>query len=339
MVEILKKPVTGPSVWQRAQVEDASQWTYVLDEGMRAEILEAAERINGQGLTVWDLDRRSVPLERAGKLVAECVEQLEHGFGLAMLRGVPTEGLSVADAQVVMGVIGLHLGTAVAQNGHGDRVVSIRDYGKGRLNSKTIRGYQTNESLPWHSDAPDIAALLCLAQAKHGGEFHVASAMHIYNTLLAEAPELLGLYYAGVFFDYRGEEPPGEPPAYRNAIYGYHNGQLSCRYFLRNFADSGTAKLGFQQPEVEKLALDTFEEIASRPENHVSMRLEPGDMQLVDDNVTVHRRGAYSDEEDGSTDSSRHLLRLWINVENGREFPTSLSTHRWGMKAAAKPTN
>ncbi|MEK8145624.1 hypothetical protein NKH18_42835 [Streptomyces sp. M10(2022)] len=46
-----------------------------------------------------------------------------------------------------------------------------------------------------------------MQQAQHGGEFYVASAMQIYNDLLEEAPELLGLYYAGVFYDYRGEEP------------------------------------------------------------------------------------------------------------------------------------
>ncbi|MEK8145625.1 TauD/TfdA family dioxygenase [Streptomyces sp. M10(2022)] len=93
--------------------------------------------------------------------------------------------------------------------------------------------------------------------------------------------------------------------------------------------------MGFSQSEAEKLALDTFEAIAAREENYVPMRLEPGDMQLVDDNTTVHRRAAYSDAQDGATDTTRHLLRLWINVENGREFPDFMSTHRWGMRQAA----
>ncbi|EFE75792.1 TauD/TfdA family dioxygenase [Streptomyces filamentosus] len=335
MTHILKEPVTGPSAWRRADVEDSSQWTYILDEKMRKEILESAEKIAANGDDVWSLSRTSVPLSRSADLFARCVDELENGRGLAMVRGVPIEGLSLEEAHTVFGVVGLHLGKAVPQNGRGDRVVSIKDHGIGRLNSKTVRGYQTNEALPFHSDAPDIAALLCLQQAQQGGEFYVASAMQIYNTLLEEAPELLGLYYAGIFYDYRGEEPPGEPPAYKNAIFGYHNNQLTCRYFLRQFADSAPAKLGFFQSEAEKLALDTFEEIAAREENYVSMRLAPGDMQLVDDNITVHRRAAYSDEADGATDTTRHLLRLWINVENGREFPQFVSTHRWGMKRAA----
>ncbi|MEV6947470.1 TauD/TfdA family dioxygenase [Streptomyces sp. NPDC051172] len=302
---------------------------------MRKEIIESAEKVSANGDDVWSLSRAAVPLSRSADLFARCVDELENGRGLAVVKGVPIEGLSTEEARTVFGVMGLHLGTAVPQNGRGERVVSIKDHGIGRLDSKTVRGYQTNEALSFHSDASDIAALLCLQQAQHGGEFFVASAMQIYNTILEEAPELLGIYYAGMFYDYRGDEPPGEPPAYKNAIFGYHEGRLTCRYFLRQFADSALAKLGFFQSEAEKLALDTFEEIAAREENHVSMRLEPGDMQLVDQNITVHSRAAYSDDVDGRTDTTRHLLRLWVNVENGREYPRFMSTHRWGMQRAA----
>jgi hypothetical protein len=34
---------------------------------------------------MWSLDRQAVPLPWTGGLMAECVDQLENGFGLAMV--------------------------------------------------------------------------------------------------------------------------------------------------------------------------------------------------------------------------------------------------------------
>ena len=129
-------------------------------------------------------------------------------------------------------------------------------------------------------------------------------------------------------------EPVTGPSVWRredNAIFGYYGGEVICRYFLRQFAESGPERLGLTLSPVQREAIDAFEEVPLRAESHVSMRLEPGDLQLVDDNVTVHRRTAYEDG-DVAEDARRHLLRMWINVHDGRQFPTFMSTHRWGME-------
>ncbi len=334
MTSIRTEPVTGPSVWRREDVEDPAGWTYELTGAMRAEVTRAAETLAAAG-TVGTATRDDIDLPLVGPLVKQLVDQLEHGRGLVLLKGVPVEGLTLPEAHAVYWALGAHLGISVAQNGRGEKIVSIRDHGIGKLSSKTVRGYQTNESLPFHSDAPDLAALLCLRQAQVGGVFSVASAHHIYNELLRTAPELLGVYYAGFFYDYRGEEPPGQPPVYHNAVFGHYGGEIICRYFLRQFADSAPGKLGLTLSPVQVEALDAFEAIALQEDNHVSMRLEPGDLQLVDDNTTVHRRSAYDDPGVTDDGSRRHLLRLWINVHDGREFPAFMSTHRWGMRQAA----
>ena len=330
MTSIRTEPITGPSVWRREDVEDPAGWTYELTGPMRAEVTRAAEKLTEDG-TVTLASRDDVDLPLVGPLIKRIVDQLEHGRGLALLKGVPIEGLTVPEAQAVAWALGTHLGVGVRQNGRGDRIVSIKDRGVAIKASTTVRGYQTNESLPYHSDAPDLAALLCLRQAEAGGVFSVASAHHIYNEILRTKRELLGVYYAGFLYDYRGDEPPGEPPAYPNAVFGYYNGEVICRYFLRQFAESGPERMGLTLTPVQREALDAFEEVPAREESHVSMRLEPGDLQLVDDNVTVHRRSAY-EHGDVPVESRRHLLRMWINVHDARQFPTFMSTHRWGMK-------
>ena len=45
---------------------------------------------------------------------------------------------------------------------------------------------------------------------------------------------------------------------------------------------------------------------------------EPGDLQLINNHVTYHARGAF---EDDSNDQGRLLLRLWLSVPNSRPLP------------------
>ena len=153
MTSIRTEPVTGPSVWRREDVEDPAEWTYELSGAMRAEVSRAA------GIATRTYETEDVDLPLVGPLVKQLVDQLEHGRGLVLLKGVPVDGLTVAEAHAVYWALGAHLGTSVAQNGRGEKIVSIRDHGIGKLSGKTVRGYQTNESLPFHSDAPDLAAL------------------------------------------------------------------------------------------------------------------------------------------------------------------------------------
>lgn len=228
-------------------------------------------------------------------------------------------------------------GNSVPQNGKGERIVSIRDYRAGTLDKPTVRGYQTTESLPFHTDAPDTVALLCLRESHSDGEFFVASAMIIGNDLLERHRELIGLYYSGYYYDYRSEQPEGELPAYSNAIFGYFNDELTCRYFLRQFAESGPLTMGLHLSDVEREALDAFEAVAENERNHFAMRLAPGDLQLVDDNTTVHRRAWYEDPN-ASEGEGRYMLRLWTSVRGGRDFPTFMSTHRRGIRATATTT-
>lgn len=44
----------------------------------------------------------------------ELVRQLEHGYGLTLLKGVPIEGLTLPEAHAVYWALGAHLGVAGA---------------------------------------------------------------------------------------------------------------------------------------------------------------------------------------------------------------------------------
>jgi hypothetical protein len=99
-------------------------------------------------------------------------------------------------------------------------------------------------------------------------------------------------------------------------------------------------------------ALAKIREVADRPGVAIRARLAPGDVQVLNNHVTLHARGAYRDWEgdeaeasgDGGSGSSgsasagrqRHLLRLWLAARPGEgAFPLPESfKHLWHETAS-----
>jgi len=63
------------------------------------------------------------------------------------------------------------------------------------------------------------------------------------------------------------------------------------------------------------------------------MMFEPGDIQLLNNHVCVHARTGFEDYEE--SDRKRHLLRLWLSVENSRELDAALKPTYGDVRAGA----
>ena len=74
-------------------------------------------------------------------------------------------------------------------------------------------------------------------------------------------------------------------------------------------------------------ALDLFDDLANDPELHLTMRLQPGDMQFVYNHAQLHDRTGFTDAPD--PDQRRHLLRLWLSIDGDRALPDCF-TQRYG---------
>ncbi len=57
------------------------------------------------------------------------------------------------------------------------------------------------------------------------------------------------------------------------------------------------------------------------------MSLKPGDMQFVYNHSQLHDRTGFLDWPDSS--KRRHMMRLWLSIENDRPLPPSLK-QRYG---------
>ena len=72
--------------------------------------------------------------------------------------------------------------------------------------------------------------------------------------------------------------------------------------------------------------------LAAMEEFHVAMCLEPGDMQFLHNHQIMHARDAFRD----SDTARRHLLRLWLSVDD-HEGGCATAEGQLGSFAAVAP--
>ena len=140
----------------------------------------------------------------------------------------------------------------------------------------------------------------------------VANSVSIHNQLVREAPELAAEFYSPQPFDFRGEQPKGGLGWYTVPIFSECAGRLFVRcippYTLASQRHADAPRL----TDNAKRALARVVELANDPRHHVAMRLEPGDMQFINNYHVMHGRTAYQDDRGAS--SVRHLKRLWLET-------------------------
>jgi hypothetical protein len=307
---ILKQPVTGPSAWTAKDYIDDTSYIHHLTEQDLADIKAGLAQLKVHGKQFPHFGQQDFPLQHLATKLTQLVDDLENGRGFFLLRGLPLEQFTQEQQHTIYYGIGLHLGIPVGQNPRGDILGAVENVGD--PNDKQTRVYETNLFLPYHTDPSDVVGLLSLRKAKQGGLSSLVSSAAIYNQILSEYPEYLGLYYKTYYYAHLGKQRPTPSP-----LFSYHKGKLSCRY-LRQYIELGHEMLEHPLSQVELKALDIFDEIMLREEMRLNMMLEPGDMQFANNYLVLHSRNSFEDHED--VNQRRKLLRLWLKMPNAREL-------------------
>lgn len=328
MSAILIEPVTGPVAWSGHELDRDVSWIQPLSERDLTELAAAARSALARGVAIEALTRADFPLPSLGPKLAAIGTELESGRGFALLRGIPVDRFRHDELAAMYWGIGTHLGEAIPQNAKGDLLGHVRDEGL-TLDDPQARGYQTRAAQSLHVDRCDVVGLLCRRKARSGGLSRIVSSMRIYNELLRRAPWYVGVLYKAFAIDMRGEQQPGEPPVYYRPVFSYYDGTLSCGCNYTYIRD-GQRRIGQPLTAVEIEALDTFYAIA---EEHVlTMDLEPGDVQFLNNYVLLHDRTGYDDYEE--PDRKRHMMRLWLNVPNRRKLAPDFGTYTFARAEA-----
>lgn len=310
------RPVEGSAVWTGDDLVRNQDWIWKLSDAELAEIDDAVVHARGLGKPVLRIDMEDFPLPSFAHRLQRMSDEMENGRGFVLLRGFPPS-YTREDMEFAYWGIGRHLGTAVTQGGRGELLGLVQDEGGASASRTKIRHSKTTLRIRVHADRADWVGLLCVRNAKSGGESLVVSAAAIHNAILERRPDLIDVFYNDVYHSRQGDQAAGEAPAYPKPMFGFRDG-----YFAGQFSPL-YVRTAQEFPEVPRLtprqteALEVFETLAH--ELALSMAFEPGDMQFLNNHLTYHSRTAFEDHPE--PERKRLLLRLWLAPPNSRPLP------------------
>ena len=308
------EPVDHPGAWRAADFADLGSISFELESRHLRALDRALAAARATGRPIETLRREDFPLAGIHEDLESIRERVQNKSGIVLLRGLPVSRYSRDDLCRMFWGLGTHFGHAVSQSLMGDRLGHVTNVSG---DNPAERGYRSRRELNMHTDSDDLLMMLCLRNAKRGGQSRFVSALTVYNELLNSHPECLAPLMRGFRYHWRGEQAEGEDPItrFRVPVFSHCKGALSC-VFLRAFIDMAAEELGEPLSGEEKTALDTFEALCERADLQLAINLKPGDAYLVNNYTTLHSRTAFVDHE--RAEDRRYLLRLWLKAVNGR---------------------
>lgn len=339
MATMTAQPLEGPAAWRGADLARTTDWIWPISAAAAGELDAALQGVKRRGLAWRDIRREDFPIPGFARTLAEVQRELEDGRGVVLLRGLPVEGYTEDELRQLYFGIGAHLGAARYQNSRGELIGEVRDEVRvyGEVSQPVMPGrdaaapptsrYKARSSGPlrFHTDRTDVVALLCVRQARAGGQSKVVSSVAIHDAMLERRPDLRALLFQDYVRSREGEEAGGERKHYALPVWGVRDGRFTSQY-SRTFVEAaqrlpGVPPLTAAQDEALELLAEMAEDLC------YEMTLVPGDIQLLNSHVTYHARTAY--EDDAPRQRDRLLYRLWLCMPNSRALPPGFEV-LWG---------
>ena len=327
------KPVIDPAGWESDSLRDVDAWAYRFTERDSAELMDGIAAVRRSGVALVDIDRAHFPLGGLADILEDVRRELLDGRGVVRLRGFPVDALD--REEVAIGYLGLgsYLGTRTPQNKYGHLLGHVKNLGGDRREANT-RGYITDQALSFHEDSADFVGLLCVSEARSGGDSRLASSVTLYNRLLAERPDLIEALIVDFYKTRWGEVDAGQQPFYTGPIFAFVDGYFSAvgwgSAYDKAQALPGVPPYTPKQLEARPIYRRMVEELA------IDMPFGKGDIQFLNNHVILHSRHAFRDGDVPS--QKRHLMRLWLNDAIGRPIPEGRRVRRdFGVRLKGVP--
>ena len=322
----LPEEQVGAAAWYGPDMAARTDWIVSLSDDDLAEVEAATAPLAAREADIARITRADFRLPGLGPKLGRALDELLHGRGFVLLRGLPVERWSMREAATAFFGIGAWLGNARSQNAKGHVLGHVKDMG---LSSRdpNVRIYQTSERQTYHTDSCDVVGLLCLKTARRGGLSTLVSSTTIFNEMRRRRPDLLALLFQPVATDRRGEVPAGMKPYFEIPVFNWHAGHLTAIY-QRQYIDSAQRLAGAPRlASGQVAALDMFDALANDPALNLHMAFMPGDMQFVHNHTLLHDRTGFEDWDE--SERRRHLLRLWLACPGARPLP-AVFAQRYG---------
>jgi len=317
--------VIDPAGWTPDDFGAVATWSYRISERDIGELAGAMTFVQRQGIAIEAVNRDCFPLDRLADVLRDVKRELTDGRGMVMIQGFPVDRFDRKTIATAYLGIGSYLGSTMSQNAQGHILGHVKDLG-GNYADLNTRGYMTNAEMLFHADGSDYVGLLCLNAAKRGGESRVASSVTVYNRVLETRPDLAKVLCEDFYRSRSGEVNAGDLPYFKQPIFSFTEGYFSATGAGAAIDKAqklpGVPPYTPAQKEAVAFYRRTVEECA------VDIPFEPGDIQFLNNFVTLHTRREYEDWPEEAR--KRHLLRLWLSDPDGRPIPKDQREGRSG---------
>jgi len=332
-------PSDSKPVWRGRELFDRDGWTCRLSTQEVTALQELVQQTEGRHAE--SIDRVTATLPALRHLAARLSAELENGGGAVRLRGLPLNSWDQPGIERAFWTLALQLGTPVSQSAQGQRLFPVRDAGYAPGDPR-YRGPMSSKRLSFHTDRCDVIAFLCIQPAQQGGETFIVSSAAVYDELRRRHPQALEILKRPFPYLRHTVDSGNQLPYCELPVFSEREGHFAA-HFLRVLIDRADASPDAPSlTDEQRAALDTLEAVAEDPAVHVSFYQEAGDVLLLNNWTTFHRRSEFTDADDPAR--KRHLLRIWLSMPNSRPIDPAFADHfgatgagelRGGMRPAA----
>ncbi len=312
---VLEAEIAAPWAWPGSKPALA-EGRVELGPTALEELHAAARELAGRDGPIEALRPEDFALEACAAAMAEVRARIFQGVGFALLDRMPLEDWDERTRKSAAWLLIRLVGPIVNQKWRGTRLYDVRDTGTEMAHG--VRRSITNLEQEFHTDggwlvqAPEVVCLACLRQAEAGGLSRVASLAAAHNRLRAEQPERLARLYRPLWWDRQAEHDPADSPCSRHPVFAWDGARLTVRYY-DDYLRNGHRLMDEPLEPADEAALDALRAAVEAPGGWLEFRLEPGQIEFVNNHLLAHARTAF---EDGGA-GGRHLLRLWIRRQGG----------------------
>jgi len=119
------------AAWTVDDLRADGTWIFELDDRARRDLAAAVRRAADPAKALLDYRREDFDLGSAWALIAASLREVRDGTGFAILRGMPRDGLTAEEFELLTWAIGLQTGVARPQGKASQFLAAVRDAGTG----------------------------------------------------------------------------------------------------------------------------------------------------------------------------------------------------------------
>ena len=309
--------------WLAEDLKNSDEWIFRVDEKLASLTRDFVKDQFHLEKPLFEYSKKDFQVEPVLELIRSAVDQAMLGTGIALVKGLPREGLTELEFQKMIWSISLHFGVPRPQGKSTQYLSEVSNQGT-QYRAPNGRGYSSNAKLDFHADSCDLALLACYNQAKSGGESLVSSSHSAWEILKKERSDLAEIASQPFTFSRNQEEASGEAPFYSQPLFDFSEEEKLFGKWNRN-----RVRTAQEIPEVKPLSdqqiecMDHLDQLLHRPDLTYRMSLEPGDLQLINNHSVLHSRTGFEDFD--QQEKRRLLYRIWLATPGSPQLPES-----WG---------